>query len=36
MMRDQFFVLFLVAVLVVGCQSKTKDADGGGQSGQQE
>lgn len=28
-MRDQFFVLFLIAVLVVGCQSKTKD-DGGG------
>ncbi len=29
-MRDQFFVLFLIAVLVAGCQSKTRDAEGTG------
>lgn len=28
-MRDQIFVLFIVAIFVAGCQSKAKDAEGG-------
>lgn len=32
-MRDQFFVLFIVAILVVGCQSQVKDGEGEDGSG---